>query len=370
MCVFFDKLKIKEEDFKMKNRLALLLALVMVLSLFAIGCAPKDEPTPDPTPATETGDAEPAFEFPSMKLNMSVSTSDISSWYKGAVKFSELVSEKTDGKVKITVFPNEQLSGGSQTKGIEQLQSGVTDLSYHSTIIYSILDPQFGVVSLPWLLPNEEVVDRALAGEAGDMINAILLENNIKSLGFGENGFRQITNNRREIRTPADMKGMKIRVPGIKMYIDLFKELGADPTAMNFAEVFTSLQQDVIDGQENPLPIITSSKLYEVQKYISLWNYSYDPIILGVNLDLFNDMSPELQQVFQDAAQEANAYQIQLNREEGAAAIEFLKAQGMIVTVLSDEEIAAFQDKMGPIYDKYEEIVGKELLEAFRRASK
>ncbi len=354
----------------MKKNLVLLLVMLMVVSVFSIACSAKtEEPAPAPSDS-EPAAEEATVEFPAMSLNMSVSTSDSSSWYEGAEKFSELVSEKTGGKVDITVYPNEQLSSGSQTKGIEQLQNGITDISFHSTIIYSILDPKFGVVSLPWLLPNEEAVDKALAGPAGAAINEILIENNIQPLGFGENGYRQITNNNKEIKSPADLENMKIRIPGINMYIDLFKELGADPTAMNFSEVFTSLQQGTIDGQENPLPIITSSKLYEVQKYISLWNYSYDPIILGVNKDLFDSMSPELQNIFEEAGQEACAYQIKINREEGATAVGFLKDQGMTVTELSAEEIAAFQEKMIPIYEKYEDVVGKDLLDTFRDAIK
>ncbi|MBE0451670.1 MAG: DctP family TRAP transporter solute-binding subunit [Clostridia bacterium] len=360
----------------MKKSLALLMILVMMFSIFATGCT-KEAETPAPAPTTQPADTTPVdapaetptVEFPAMNLNMSVSTSDTSSWFKGGVKFGEILSEKTGGKVKVTVFPNEQLSSGSQTKGIEQLQTGVTDLSYHSTIIYSILDPQFGVVSLPWLLPNLDAVDKAMAGEAGDMINEILIGNNIQPLGFGENGYRQITNNKLEIKKPDDLKAMKVRIPGINMYIDLFKELGADPTAMNFSEVFTALQQGTIDGQENPLPIITSSNLYEVQKYISLWNYSYDPLILGINKDLFDSMSPELQQIFIEAGQEACEYQIALNREEEAQAVDFLIEKGMVVTELTDEEVAAFQAKMQPIYDKYEGIVGTDLLNAFKKAS-
>ncbi len=104
---------------------------------------------------------------------------------------------------------------------------------------------------------------------------------------MGENGFRQITNSKRPIKTPEDMEGLKIRIPGIKMYISLYKALGSDPQAMNFAEVFTSLQQKAIDGQENPTDIISSSKIYEVQEYLSVWNYSYDAIILGINKDKF-----------------------------------------------------------------------------------
>jgi len=194
----------------------------------------------------------------------------------------------------------------------------------------------------------------------------MLLEKNVVALGFGENGFRQITNNVRPIATPADIEGLKIRIPGIKMYISLFKELGADPTAMNFAEVFTSLQQGAIDGQENPLDVIYSSKFQEVQKYISLWNYSYDALILGMNKDKFESFDEETQNILKECAVEACAYQRKLNREKGEEQLEFFKEQGMQVTELTDEQIAAFQEKVKPVYDEYEPIIGKELLDLFR----
>lgn len=167
------------------------------------------------------------------------------------------------------------------------LRNGAIDISFHSNIIYSIMDERFGVISLPWLLPDYETVDEKLNGTGGEAINEILDEIGIVGLGFGENGFRQITNSKRPIKTPEDMEGLKIRIPGIKMYISLYKALGSDPQAMNFAEVFTSLQQKAIDGQENPTDIISSSKIYEVQEYLSVWNYSYDAIILGINKDKF-----------------------------------------------------------------------------------
>lgn len=350
----------------MKKRIALLLAMVMVFSVFAVGCA-KDEPAAVEPAEGEAVEGEMgATEFPEMNIKMSVSTSDTSTWFKGGQKFADIVSEKTDGKVKVKVYANEQLSSGSQTKGIEQLQSGITDMSFHSTIIYSILDAKFGVVSMPWILPNYAAVDAALSGAPGQAINDVLLTKGIQPLGFGENGYRQITNSNMVIDEPADLAEMKIRIPGINMYIDLFNELGADPISMNFSEVFTSLQQGTIDGEENPLPVIMSSKLYEVQKYITLWNYSYDPIILGVNKALFDEMSPELQQIFLDAGQEACAYQVELNRAETEEGVAFLEEKGMEVTALTDDQIAAFQAKMGPIYTKYEEIVGKDLMDAFK----
>lgn len=333
-----------------KRSLVLGLIVVLLLSLVA-GCS---------------GDGGEEAEVKPVTLKMSVTTADSSSWTQGALKFAELVEERTGGKVKINVFPNEQLSGGNQGKGIEMLMNGATDLSFHSNIIYSIMDERFGTMSLPWLLPNYEIADEKINGPGGDKIAEIMLEKNVVALGFGENGFRQITNNVRPISSPDDMKNLRIRIPGIKMYISLYQTLGADPTAMNFAEVFTSLQQGAIDGQENPMDVIHSSKLYEVQKYISLWNYSYDVIILGMNKDKLESFDEETQQIIRDAAKEACEYQVELNRASGIEQLEYFKSQGMQVTELTDAQIAEFQEKVQPVYDEYEPIVGKELLDLFR----
>lgn len=338
-----------------RKSLVLMMVILLVVSL-ALGCA-------------KTGgdnEGEPAEVVKPVNLKMSVTTAEGSSWTKGAQKFAELVEERTGGKVTITVYPNEQLSGGNQGKGIEMLMSGATDLSFHSNIIYSIMDERFGVISLPWLLPTNEIADEKLSGEGGEKIKELLLEKNVVGLGFGENGFRQITNSKKPITSPADMSGLKIRIPGIKMYISLYKALGADPTAMNFAEVFTSLQQGAIDGQENPLDVIYSSKLHEVQKYMTLWNYSYDCLILGINKDRFESFDAETQEIIRQAAEEACKYQVELNRSTGEEQLKFFKEYGMEVNELSEEQIKAFQEKVKPVYDEYEPIVGKDLLDLFR----
>ncbi len=334
----------------LKKSLVLCLAILMIASLTA-GCS-------------GNGGEEEAVK--PVTLKMSVTTAESSSWTKGAQKFAELVEERTGGKVKVQVYPNEQLSGGNQGKGIEMLMNGARDLSFHSNIIYSIMDERFGVISLPWLLPTYEKADEKIQGAGGQKIAEMLLEKNVVALGFGENGFRQITNNKRPIQTPKDIEGLKIRIPGIKMYISLFKALGADPTAMNFAEVFTSLQQGAIDGQENPLDVIYSSKFEEVQKYISLWNYSYDAIILGMNKDRFESFDEETQNILRECAVEACEYQRTINREKGEEQLEYFKEAGMQVTELTDEQIAAFQAKVQPVYDEYEPIIGKEIIDLFR----
>ena len=299
-------------------------------------------------------------------LKMSVTTADQSSWTLGAKKFAELVKDKTGGKVEVKVYPNEQLSGGNQSKGVEMLKSGGIDVSFHSNIIYSVLDERYGVISLPWLLKDEAQADEKLAGKGGEEINKLLYDQGIVGLGFGENGFRQITTNDKEIKTPEDMKKAKIRVPGMKMYISLFKNLGADPISMNFSEVFTSLQQGAIDGQENPLDVIDSSKLYEVQKYMSMWNYSYDAIILGINKEKFESFDKDIQDAITEAGKEACDYQRELNRKNAKEQLAKFEEKGMTITKQEDMDIEAFKSLAEKTYKEYEPIMGKELIDAFK----
>jgi len=300
------------------------------------------------------------------KLKMSVTVNDTSTWFEAAQKLADDVSEETDGRIQIEVFPNEQLSGGDSGKAVEMLSKGSTDLTFNSTIIYSILDDRFGVASAPFLFNNTEEVDTVFNGKGAEMINEILEEKGIKPLGFGENGFRQITNSTKEIKTPDDMKGMKIRIPGITMYTDLYRTLGADPTTMTFSEVFTSLQLGTIDGQENPIDVIHSSKLNEVQDYLTSWNYSYDPLVLGMNKKLFESMSEEDQEIFTRLGKEAAEFQVKIAREKEAKQIEDLKAAGMKFYEPTEEEIAQFKEAVQPLYDKYTSIWGEELLKAFQ----
>lgn len=334
----------------MKKSLVFLMVIILVISLAACSGNPGGTKTEK------------------IKLKMSVTGSEQSTWTAGANKFAEIVKEKTNDQIEIMVFPNEQLSGGNQSKGIEMLRNGTTDLTLHSNIIYSIMDEKFGVISLPWLLPSYDKVDEKLGegGEGRAAVTAMLDEIGVVALGFGENGFRQLTNNVREVKTPEDLEGLKIRVPGMKMYISLFKALGTDPQSMNFAEVFTALQQNTIDGQENPADIIDSSKLYEVQKYLSRWNYSYDAIVLGINKDKFNTFTDEQKQILRDAATEAMAFQIQQNRSKEEEQFKKFQENGMTVTMVDEEQINRFKEKVQSVYDEYEPIMGKELIDAFR----
>jgi len=274
---------------------------------------------------------------------------------------------RTDGRIELKLYANESLSNGNQPKGLEAVQNGSTEMSIHSMIIYNVLDKKFAAPSLPWLLPTYEQADAAMNGEAGQELMELIRTKGIEPLAFGESGYRQITNSKRPIEKPEDLKGLKIRTPSTEMMVDTFKEFGGDPTVMNFSEVFTALQQGVIDGQENPLAVIYDSKLNEVQKYITIWNYMYDPLVYGINKELYDSLDEETQKILKETAQEAAEYQKKINREENEKLLAELKSSGMEVIELTPEQIAEFQEKAKPIIDKYEEIIGKDLLDKFRQ---
>ena len=228
------------------------------------------------------------------------------------------------------------------------------------------MDQRLNVISLPWLFDGYEAVDAKLSGNAGDAIADILDGYGIKVLGFAQNGFRQITNNVREIKEVKDLDALQIRINNSQMQLNLFKLLGADPLNMNFPEVFTALQQGSIDGQETPIDVTYSSNLHEVSKYLSVWNYMYDAFILGINKATFEGFSPELQQIIVDTAAEACEYQRNLIRTNEEVQLKEIEDSGVVVTKYEDIDIAGFKAAAEPIYDEYESIVTTELLDLFR----
>ena len=343
---------------KVKKSLVFILCLVVAISLVMVGCGGKKE---EPKKA----------EQKKISIKMSVTTpSESSPWNIGAKKWAELVKERTNGRVEITTFPNEQLSSGNQQKGIEQVAAGVTGASLHSTIIYSVIEPKLAVVSMPWIMPNNAAVDKAMKGAPGEKVKDLIRAKGIEPLAFGENGFRHWTNSKRPLATPDDMKGLKIRVPGMKMYISLFKAMGADPTSMSFSEVFTALQQGTVDGQENPISVIYTTKLNEVQKYMTICNYSYDPIVLGVNKKLWDSIDKDTQAIMKKAAEEAMALNIKLTREDEAKQLDEMKKKGLQVNVLTPEQIKVFQASVTSVYKEQESVIGKDLLDLFVAAGK
>ena len=352
--------------------LALALAAAMTAGIFT-GCKSEEAPQ---QPATEQtggdqanngGDAA-SEEIKEQNLKMNITIAETSTWMKAAEKLSADVEADTGGKVKIKVYPNEQLSGGNQSKGVEMVMSGATDVDIHSNIIYSVVDERFSLLSLPFFFENEEDADAKLAGEGAEAIKKLMAEKGVQWLGFGESGMRQITNSKHPIKTVDDLKGLKIRVPGMKMYLDTFTAMGANPISMNWSETFTALQQGAVDGQENPNDIIMTSAIDEVQKYITLWDYSYDCLLFGINKKLYDSYPASLQQIFTDRGLEAANYQKGLIREQNQKALDEMVARtGLEVYTPTPEERQTFIDSTKDIVAKYRDIIGPEFFDPFTK---
>ncbi|SIO00649.1 tripartite ATP-independent transporter solute receptor, DctP family [Rhodovulum sp. ES.010] len=301
-------------------------------------------------------------------LRLSHNVGDTTTWQQGAEKFNELISEATDGEIDVRVFPNAQLAGGDQMKQAEMIGRGALDLVLTSAINVTPLVPEMAVFSLPYLYSSYDEVDATTQGEPGRMMADILLDKGIVVLAWGENGFREVTNNVRPITAPEDMKGLNMRVAG-PMYIDVMNALGANPQQMQWSETLTALQQGVVDGQENPIgAVIIPQQVYEMQKYITTWHYSYDPIFLGISKAKWDSYDAETQDKLRTAAQEAMAYQRQITREGTANGIDFLTEKGMEVYEPTAEELQAFRDATKPAFDEWAAKVGPEIVAAFQSA--
>lgn len=259
---------------------------------------------------------------------------------QGAEKFGQLVKEKTGGSVDIKIFPSSQL--GNQRDLIEGLTFGTVDMTMTSTAVYGNFVPEMGAFDLPFIFRDIDHVYKVL--DTVGMETAKLGEaRGIKTLCMMENGIRHMTNNRHPVRTPADMKGLKIRVMEQPVYIEMMKLLGASPTPMSFGEIYTSLQKGVIDGQENPLAHICTSRFYEVQKYVSLTAHTYSAEPLLISMSAWKKLSPEQQTAMQEAAIEATKWQRDLCRNLDKEYIDLINNSGKS-KVNDDVDLKAFAE--------------------------
>ncbi len=340
----------------MKKRwLAGILSALMAMGMTGCGGGAADN---NATGGNESGKA--------IELKMSYTTSETSVWRVACEEFARLVEEGTNGRYKVSIYANEQLAGGAMDQGTQMILDGTVDLDLRSITNYTNYEPKLYVITMPWIFSNNDDVDAKLFnGDGGQMIKDLIDPLGIKVLGLGENGFRSVTNSKKEIKTPEDMVGLKFRVPAISSWVDTFRLMGADPTVMTFSEVFTALQQGTIDGQENPTDPIVSSKIYEVQSYLTRWNYAYDCLILSCSDKLWNSLSDEDKAIFQDAANKAAAAEVLASREADAANFKLMEENGMTITDLTEDEMNVFKEKVASVYDSYREQVTDEVFAAF-----
>ena len=338
----------------MKKILTVILAMVILLSFTACG----------DNKATNGGDTSKE----KVKLSFSTAAPDTSTWHVGATKFVDIINEKTNGKYEITIYTSDQLSGGNQAAGIELVQQGSTDIHITDALVWSSIQPKAIVPAMPWLLPTYEDVDKYMNGEGGQALLDALSESGVVALGIGEGGYRQAVNNRNPIHKPEDMQGLKMRVPGSNVHVSLLKYIGADPITMSSSEVYTSTQQGAIDASENTIDLLLTQRTLEVSKYLTLWNYSYDPLFLTVSQKLWGSLTDGEKQIFKDAAKEAMALQKETARTRAAESLETVKRDYPnveIVEKLTPEEVAAFREKVAPVYNDNKDALGVDIFEKF-----
>lgn len=289
-------------------------------------------------------------------------------WGKGGDIWADLVRERTKGRINIKMYPGTSLVGGDQTREFTAIRQGVIDLAIGSSINWSPQVKELNLFSLPFLVKDFKSIDALTGGEVGKDMFATLEKAGVVPLAWGENGFRELSNSKREIRTPADLKGMKIRVVGSPLFIDMFTALGANPVQMSWADTQPALASGAVDGQENPLTIFTAAKLHTVaQKHLTMWGYMVDPLIFVVNKEVWNSWTAEDREIVRKAAIDAGKQEIAIARtglvESGKPLLKTIEGLGVKVTTPSAADRDAFVKATRGVYDKWKSQIGAPLVD-------
>lgn len=312
--------------------------------------------------------AVPAWGAYKAEYKMSVRTTQTSPWGAGAQKFADTVREKSGGHINIKVYFNGALFADDQTKEFMLTKQGVADFSLGSTINWS---PQLRVLNLfnlPFMFPSYEALDAVKNGAAGKMIKEQMDRFGVVFLGWGENGYRELTNRVRPVVTPDDMKGLKVRAAASPIFIDTFNAMGANPVLMNWGDALSALQQGTIDAQENPVNvIILPYKIAQMHKFITVWHYAIDPLILGVSKSTWDTFTAADKKMMQQAVDEAMKWELKEARDgltQGGASYKKLEADGMTVTYLTPAQLKVFQDRSKSVYEKWTKEIGEDVVKA------
>lgn len=273
----------------------------------------------------------------------------------GFEKMASIMNERSAGRIQATAYPSGQL--GNLRAISEGLQLGTIEIGTQSPGGLASFMPLLGVLELPYIYRDNQHVYNTVDGDIGQELNELFRKKTgIRILGYWMNLYRNTTNSRKAIVKPEDFKGLKIRVPETKTVMDTIGALGASPVPMPFGDVYTSLQQGVIDGQENPLSIIWASKLYEVQKYLSLTGHIYSPVVIMISDQFYNSLPEDLQKIVVDAFEEVRPEVRKMVEDQEMELLENLKNKGMEINEVDKSEFAEY---MGAIYDEFAKANGK-----------
>ena len=303
-------------------------------------------------------------------------------WGIGATKFADLVREKTNGQINIKPYFGSALLKGAQLKSAQMVAKGVIDCAYESTINVSPVIPEANIFHLPFFINTFENLDKMKTGQSGQAVFAAMEKVGLKPLAWAENGFRQVTNSKRPIQKPEDLKGLRIRVVGNPLFMDTFRQLGADPVNMNWGDAQTAFQQGVVDGQENPVGVLIPVQIHQYHSYATMWNYLVDPLVIYWNQKQWNAFPADIQKAIQAAAESSGRFEIALCRAglDGNKSIDvltkdfnytmdvpdpvkFMESKGMTVSFLSADQVKAFADATAPVLEKWTNQIGADLVD-------
>ena len=281
-----------------------------------------------------------------------------------AKHFADKVAELSDGKVKVETFPDGTLFGGDQNAAVNLLGNGTLDSTIMSTSVYASFEPRMNAISLPYLFKDTEEVTKYLEGEPGKELLGSLDKLGIKGVSMLTRTPRHTTNSVRPITQPEDFKDLKLRVPQNDLWVKFFGSLGANPTPMDFKEVYTALQLGTIDGQENPLEVPVNNKFFEVQDYLSLTSHISDAFVLGFSKKKWDSFDEDTRKVLQEAADETADFKTKYDNDEAAKTLDKLKGEGVKINELTPEAREKFQAAAQKVYPELEGKVGKEFVQS------
>lgn len=331
------------------------IVLLLFISIFFTGCNEKVQ---------QVEQKENAYQ--KIKLVMAVNGTEIATDTKVARKFAELVSKESGGNVTIEIFPNDQLAGGNASQGIQMISDGSLDLAAYAAGVMALTDEHLLIATIPYTFNNYKEARHIIDTTGGKYYKKILELQGMTYLASAHNGFRQITNNKREILTPEDLAGLKIRVPGGEVFLKFWETMGATPVAMSWSETVIAIKQGTIDGQENGFSVTNSAKINEIQKYMTLLNYTYENYLFVANTKIFNSLEPKTRQLISEKAKEACDWGRDLvENDEDNLRKKFVKG-GMQVKILTPEELKPFKDKVQNLRKELMQKYGEEACKAFQ----
>jgi tripartite ATP-independent transporter DctP family solute receptor len=353
-------------DKKLIKKVVSFLVILMILSLFTTGCGGQKVATSDSQKTdSEKADNEKVYE---VKMCHLTSTGD--PIHLGFMKFKELVEAKSQGRIKVTIFPNKQISNSDREQA-EKVQQNIIQMTSTPTFTLAGLAgiDQYQIIDYPYLFKNDEDIYKVMDGPIGEELAKKLLDKTgIRAYKTYSLGWVKIGTTKKPINTPQDLKGLKIRTTNSNLYMDTMKACGASPTPVAYGEVYTALQQGTVDGMITTTGLFVSDRFYEVIKYMADINpFSITHVII-VNNDFYQSLPDDLKKVFDECMDEYTAYVRQLEAQYEKDSIKALRDKGVQFTELTPEQKKLFIDLCSPIIDANADLVGKEFLDKVKAA--